>query len=798
MVHHLIYSIRLLRKQPGQTLVAVAALALGIGLTTAMFSILQGSFLRGLPLPEADRLMRIDRRGIESEGVRPGEAEVWRGRQSSFEPLVSWLGVRMTFNGDGRPAESLQGAYVSAGFFEAAGVAPILGRTLRPEEDRADAQPVVVLGSEIWASRYGRDPKILGRTVRISGEPTTIVGVMPEGFRFPLLQDYWLPLGRILSPELGRVEVFGKLREGARREQAAQELDVLADRVPPGPGQEIEERRTLVVPFIDGYTEEARRRLWILTGAVVLVLLIACANAASLLLARGALRERELAVRAALGAGRASLVSAVLTEALLLAALGGAAGLALAKAAVDFYNRSGGLVPSYWVDIRLDGGAVAFAGGAVVAAALLAGLVPALRASRVDAGEMLKDRGQGVTSLRVGRLGRVLVGGQVALSCALLVGTGQMIESVRNLQGNDFGAEPENVWATMVMLDPASTPEPADWLRFYEELERRLEERPGVRAAAFASRLPTDRTQRVPVEFEGISLPPGAEPAARWAIASPGYFAALGRPRLEGRDFASSDTLESPRVAIVNRSFAARWFPGESPLGRRIRTGEPDARGSWATIVGVAPDLFLSFDYYAERIDTEHPEGVYFPVAQGPQPGITVLVRTEGPATAMGPEIRRVLAELDPDVAPLYPGTLAERAHGLTADYRMIRGLLTVFGLAALVLAAMGLYGIASSIAGQRRREIAIRRALGAGDGHVLGLVLRGSLLQVGLGALLGLALAMMLSRALGGLLYGLQPGDPSAFVAAAGVLLLVGTAACFAPAWRSVRMDPVEELRGD
>lgn len=794
MASPLIHSARLLKKHPLQTLVAVAALALGIGLTTAMFSILEGSFLRGLPLPEADRLMRIDRRGLETEGVRPAEVEAWRGRQKSFDPLVSWLGVRMTFNGDGLPAESLQGAYVSAGFFEAAGVAPVLGRTLRPE-DGAGAQPVVVLGHEIWTSRYGKDPKVLGRTVRIGSDLTTIVGVMPAGFRFPLLQDYWLPLESLSSYRLRRVEAFGKLRPEVGHEQAADELDRLADSVPPGPGEKIEDRRAVVVPFVHGYTEEARRRLWILTGAVVCVLLIACANAASLLLARGALRERELAVRAALGAGRSRLVSAVLAEALLLAALGGAAGLALAKAAVDLYNREDGFVPSYWVDVRLDGEALAFAGGAVLAAALLAGLVPALRASRVDAGETLKDRGQGVTSLRVGRLGRTLVGGQVALSCALLAGTGQMIESLRNLEGNDFGAEPEKVWAAYVVLEPESTPAPEDWLRFYGELTRRIEEQPGVRAAALASHLPTDRTRRAPFEFEG--LPKGrTEPTARWALVSPGFFAALGRPLLAGRDFSSSDTFESPPVAIVNRSFAARWYPGESPLGRRIRIG--DRQGPWATIVGVVPDLFLSFDYYAERIDTEHPEGVYFPVAQRPEPGISLLVRTRGPAAALGPGVRRALAELDPNVAPLSSGTLAERARGLTAEHRMIRGLLAVFGAAALVLAAIGLYGVASSVASQRRHEIAIRRALGAGDGHVLGLVLRGGLLSVGLGALLGLALAVVLSRALESVLYGLQPGDPSAFVAAAGVLLLVGTAACFAPAWRSVRVDPVEELRGE
>jgi putative ABC transport system permease protein len=798
MAHPLLHSIRLLRKRLGQTLVAVAALALGIGLTTAMFSILEGSFLRGLPLPDSDRLMRIDRRGLETEGVRPGEFEIWRGRQASFEPLAAWLGVRMNFTGDSRPAESLQGAYVSSGFFEAAGVAPVLGRTLRPEEDRAGAQAVVVLGYEIWASRYRKDPEILGRTVRIGGETTAIVGVMPEGFRFPLLQDYWLPLGRIFSPELGRVEVFGKLREGVRRQRAAGELDLLADRVSPGPGEAAGDRRTLVVPFIHGYTEEARHRLWLLTGAVVFVLLIACANATNLLLARGALREREIAVRAALGAGRGALITAVLSEALLLAVLAGAAGLLLAKAAIDLYNRSGGLVPSYWVDIRLDGGALTFAGGAVVASALLAGLVPALRASRVDAGETLKDRGQGVTSLRVGRMGRALVGCQVALSCALLVGTGQMIESVRNLQHNDFGDRPEDVWTTLVMLDTTNMPEPADWLRFYDELRRRLGELPGVRAAALTSNLPTGRTPRAPVEIEGTAPSGGTVPTVRWGTVSPAYFAALGRPLQEGRDFAASDTVESLPVAIVNRRFAERWFPGESPLGRRIRVGEGDERGPWLTIVGLAPDLYLSWDYYAERIDTEHLEGIYLPVSQHPKPGLSVLVRTDGPAALLPSEVRRVLSELDPDVPPLYPGTLAEQIEAVTAEYRMIRVVLTVFGAAALLLAAIGLYGIASSIASQRRHEIAIRRALGAGDGHVLGLVLRGGLLQVGLGALLGLALAVMLSRALGSLLYGLQPGDPSAFVAAAAVLLLVGTAACFAPAWKSVRLDPVKELRGE
>jgi putative ABC transport system permease protein len=803
MIQDLLFSARLLRKRPGQTLVAVAALALGIGFTTAMFSILDGSFLRGLPLPEADRLMSVQRRGATlsegAEGVRPAEVKAWRERQTSFDSLTAWMGVSMTFSGDGRPADAFQGSYVSAAFFDAAGIPPLLGRVFDPQEDLAGA-PVVVIGYDLWASRYLKDPGILGKGVRMGGEPATIIGVMPKGFNFPLQQHYWSPLGAILTPanepNIQRVEVLGKLRDGVGRPAAEAELDALAAPLP-AVDPEDRERRTAVVPFVEGYTEAAHRPLWLMAIAGACVLLIACANATNLLLARGALRARELAVRSALGAARRRLLSAVLAEALLLSALGGAAGLAVAQAGIHLYNRSGGLVQSYWVDIRLDREALLFAIGATLVSAFLAGLAPALRASRADPGEALKDQTQGVTSLRAGRLGRWLVAVQVALSCALLVATGQMVESVRNLNLNDFGDRPEDVWTARLFLDTTSLPEPADWLRFYDELRGRLESLPAVRGVALTSHLPASRTPLRPVEIEGAN-PGSPRPAeVRISTVSPGFFSALGRPLLQGRDFSTSDNGASLPVVLVNRRFADLHFAGESPLGRRLRVGKPGAQRAW-TIVGVVPDLYLNWDLYSERIGADRAEGIYFPLAQNPTPGCSLAIRTDGPPANLQPEVRRILSAIAPDLPLLEPGTLEDRIADATSSYRMVRGLFSVFSLAALVLAGIGLYAVNAVLAQQRRHEMAIRKALGARGGHTAGLIVRGAAVQVLAGAGLGLGMAAIVSRLLVSMLYGVEPGNAGVFLAAAMILLLAGSAACFVPALRSARVDPAAAFRGE
>ncbi|HEY2293761.1 MAG TPA: ABC transporter permease [Thermoanaerobaculia bacterium] len=800
MIRDFRQSARQLARQPAQALAAVLALALGIGLTTAMFSIIDGSLLRGLPWKGAERLVRVTR-GSLAGGILPAEIAAWGERQASFSALVPWFAVDEVFRGDGRPAESLHGAYVSAPFFRAVGVAPVLGRGFLPEDDRERAPKVVVLGADLWRRRYQSDPRVLGRLVYVGGDPATVVGVMPKGFKFPLDQDYWLAIGPVLrSVSLNHIplDLFGRLREGVSLAGAQGELDSLAAGVP---RPEQEAVRTLVRPFAEAYTESARKPLWLLMGAVTGVLLIACTNVANLLLAWGGFRERDLAVRAALGAGSRRLASPVLAEALLVSALGAAAGLAVAQVCLRLYNAAGGLVQSFWVDIRLDSRALAFTTVVTLGAALLAGSLPALRVSRMDPGRTLQERqSQGGMDRRLGRWGKGLVVVQVALSCALLGGTWQMIASVRNLYRNDFGDSPERVWTALVVLDTDRLASPDEWSRLYGELQRELEAIPGVRAAALASHLPATPTPRAAVAVEGLAGPAnGAAATARWSVISPGYFASLGRSVLEGRDFAASDLAASLPVALVNRSFAARYFPHDSLVGRRIRLRDPKLQQAWMTIVGVVPDLYLSWDYFSDRVDLDHPEGIYLPLAQHPRPGIYYEIRSSLPSRSLELETRKVLARLDPEIPPLQEQRLSDRIAAAFSDYRMMRSLFSVFGLASLALAGIGIYGVVAFVAGQRTREVAIRMALGARPLDVVRILwLRGGAVQVGLGVVIGLGLAASLSRLLKSVLFGVVPGDPGSLIVAALSLLVAAVVACLVPARRAVRIDPMVILRDE
>jgi putative ABC transport system permease protein len=787
---------RLLLRARGQSALAVVVLAVGIGFTVGLFSVVRGSFFRSLPFPDGDRIVKIERRHLLKGGVRPAELEAWRD-QTGFEAIAAWFTADLSFTGDGVPAEGYQAAYVTAPFFTAVGVKPVIGRTFRSDEDREGVEDVVVISYRLWSERYGRSPKVLGQRVRNnSSEASTIIGVMPEGFRFPQDQDAWLPLGTIGS-SVDRngipLDAIGRLKPGVTPEQAGRELDRLASHLPlekDGGGVS----RTLVRPFVRAYGESAVRPLWLMSLAGVGVLLIACANVANLLLARGALRERELAVRIALGAGRRDIGLLVLGEVLLLSLLGGVLGLVVAKVGIGLYNATGGLLQASWIDIRIDPQALLFTLVATLAVTFLAGILPAVRSSRVAPHQILKEESAGGGSLKLGRMGKALVVAQIALSCALLSGTGQMIDSVRNLDRNDLGAEPDKVWVAFVGVDPESSPDPGSWLLYFDRLLARLREVPGVRGAAFGSSAPGTNTPRSGVEIDGIPFP-GA--TARWSTILPGFFATLGRPLLEGRDFGSRDRVDSLPVVIVNRSFARRYLQGRTTLGHRIRIAGQRAPGPWLTVVGVAPDLYLSLDYFSNRVDEEHREGIYLPFSQKVAPGGTLMVRTAVAPAFLERAIRKAIADVDPNVPPLQPSTVAGILGLSTAEYRRTRSVLSVFGLASFLLAGVGLYGVVSFLAGQRRREMAIRMALGATGRDIVALVVWGGLRQTLLGIIVGVGLAVLLSRSIRGLLYEVRPGDSGILAASAAALVLLAVLACLGPALRSARTDPAASLRG-
>ncbi|MFY9821202.1 MAG: ABC transporter permease [Thermoanaerobaculia bacterium] len=800
MIRDFWLSLRRLGKQPLQSVVAVAALALGIGFAAALFSIVDGTLLRKLALPKAARLMFVGRRTPRSgnRGIMPAEFQVWQEHQTSFSALAAWTPYGMVLTGDRRPAELVNGAEVSFPFFRAMGVQPALGRGFAPDEDRENSPRVVVISYDLWKQRYQGDPKILGSVVRLGGDSTAVIGVMPKGFKFPLSQSFWMPLAnslRFVAQRGDSLEVCGRLRDGVTPEAARAQLDSLAYAVKIG-NEKAGEAHTVVLPFTAGYTAAARRPLGLMTAAVAGILLISCASVANLLLAKGAQRGRELAVRVALGADRRSLVVAVFSEALLIAALGAVAGLGVAKVCIELYRQSGGLVQAFWADVHLDARALVAVLGVTLGTALLSALVPAYRAANARPGDGLRDQSPGGTSRSLGHWARGLVVVQVTLTCVLLSGTGQMIASVHNLYQHDFGEEPKKVWTSLIILDTGNFPSASSWLQLYEDLGRQVKEIPGVRSMALASHLPFQSSRRSRFEIEGKSLT--GEATARWSVVSSGFFQTLGRPIFQGRDFLAGDVVKSPLVALINHRFVRRYFSAENPLGRRIRLTEGSAPRSWATIVGVVPDLYLSWDESEDHPDDEHLEGIYFSLAQRPVPGGYVAIRSILAPADMERAFRQVLARLDPNVPPIQPQTLADAVDQSMADYRTMRTLLAVLGLAALVLAAIGLYGVVAFAVHQRRREIGIRMAIGASRLGVAGLVLRAGLGQVVVGAIAGVAGAAMFSRLLAAFLFGVKPGNPFILGAAVVLLFLVAAIACASPIWRAARTDPLLALRSE
>ena len=797
--------VRRLWKYPAHSGVAVLTLALGIGLTTAMYAIVDGTFLRGLPFIAGERIFRLERSprdARDASGIFPFQARevtALSREQTSFDLLAAWCGFRLTLSGSGEPAEPYNAGYATADLFAMTGVHPLLGRALAPEDERPGAARVVLLSGELWRGRFGGDPGVLGRTVRVSGEPATIVGVMPVGFRFPLNQFFWLPLRLDEAGRLGYpIQVVGRLKAGISPRRARGELKTLVPHLAPhlAVTRDREGMKISVVPFVDGYVDaDLWSRQLVMLGAVFGVLLIACVNVANLLLARSAERTPEMAVRAALGAGRGRAVGLLLAESAVLAAVGGALGLGVAEGAIGLYRRlMGDEIPSFWVDVRLDARVFLFALGLTLLASLIAGLLPALQAARTEPGEILKDQSRGSTSLRLGRFVRALAVAEIALSCALLVPTGLTIESLVNLARLDPGFPPGRVLTAQVSLDGPGYEEEAARRRYYQELGRRLESLPGAPAVAFASGLPLGGrvAPTLPVTVEGSSGSPQAEaPAVRWAAVSPRYFEIFGLRRLAGRTFLAADRTGAPPVVVVSHGFAVRLFPGRSPLGRRIRAGGADR--PWRTVVGVVSDLPL--DALAGEGSSA---AMYFPWDQMPVWGGNLVLRTAGPMASLAAALRQEAVAVDPEAPVWALATMEEYIGGAARPYTRAGALFGLFGAVGLFLAALGLYGVMAFAVARRTREIGIRLALGAKRADVRRLVLRAGVVQLAAGIVLGLGLAAALARLLAASLYQVRPWDPGVYALAPAVLVAAGLLACLLPARRAARVDPMESLRSE
>ncbi len=807
------FGLRLLFKNPGHTIAAILALALGIGLSTAMFSIVYGAIFRGLPFEEPERIMHLETanpsRDEPSREVFLHDFLDWQRRQSSLESLTGYYTGTLNLSSAGQGGEKperFDGGFVSSGLLRALRVQPVLGRGLQPADDSPNAEPVALLSWGVWKARYGGGPEVVGRPVRINGVAGTIIGVMPQGFAFPEAEQVWTNLRldplRIERGEGETLEVLGRLKPGVTIEQARAEMQTIAKGLAAAHPKTNEGLEARVKPLMDEFMEGPIRGLLLtMLGACLFVLLIACTNVASLLMARASRRTRELAIRSTLGAPRGRLVGQLLLESLLLSFAGAVPGVLLAAWGVQLFNNSiAERNPPFWIHIAIDPVALAFAFGTALLAALVSGLMPALQASRPDVTDVLKDEGRGSSGLRPGRMSRLVVIFEVALSCLLLIGAGLMVRSIVKLRTLDLGFEEKGILTARIALFESVYPEEKDRVRFFDQLMDRLRAHPGTVTATASTLLPGNNGGLTRFEVAGRAYATEQEQPLTWfGSVSEDWFETFRIPLRRGRDFNRLDTPDSLPVAIVNESFARTAWPGEDPLGRQIRLSGPDAEGEkWRTVVGVVADSQIASSEESEEF--ERKEGLYLPLAQGCPGFVSVAIRTrqEADPAAFTGTLRQAIATIDPDLPIYWPYTMEEVLVRSRFFSTLFGTLFAIFGLSALVLASVGIYGVIAFSVQQRTQEIGIRMALGARRQTVLGLILRQGMWQLGVGLVLGLLGAWPVSKLLANVLVGVKPNDPATFALVSFVLALVAFVACWLPAHRASETDPLVAIRYD
>lgn len=790
---------RVFRRQPLVSVLAVAALGLGIGLTTTMFSILNGAVLRGLPFERSDRILHLAPFDMANDDDFPAshwEFAAWRERQTSFEALAGFsMATANVVGADGAP-ERYQGAWITTNTLSLLGVRPSLGRDFRPDEERPGAAPVVIVSDRLWRDRLGGRPDALGQTLRVNGTATTVVGVMPPKFAFPVSEDLWVALqlntafdARDTVPGL---EVIGRLKDGVSRDTASAEMATIVAQLAP---EDSKRRDGGFTAEVKTYVEEfmGSRTIGLLTAmffAVSLVLVIACVNVANLVLARAADRTRDVAVRTALGAGRGQIVVDTLCEVAVLALAGGALGLALATVGAEAFTQGiRDTHPPFWIDVRVDRVVAAFVLGITVLSVLVAGLVPAVRASRGDVLPLLQDEGRGSTSLSMGRLSRGLVVAEMALSFALLVASGFVGLSIVHLARLDPGFSTRDVFAARLALPASDYPDPSSRGQFTDRLADRIAAVPGVTSVAFSTYLPPS-AQIMPMAIPGRSYPnERAYPRARLTRVSSRYFETLRLRVLEGRAFVDTDRPGSTPVAIVGSSFARRHYP-EGAVGRQVLVVSDGTPPVWRTIVGIVPDVLDA------SLGDQTAEAVYLALAQEPAGFVTLLAQVSGDPLAIASAVRAGVTALDPNL-PIFNVTTVQRAiDESTWVWRVFASLFTTFGAAALILAAIGLYGVMAFSVSRRTQEFGVRLAVGADSGSLVRMVLQQGARQIAVGIVLGVGLAVALSRALKTMFFQVDPSDLRVFTAVAVLLLGTGLAAAFVPARRASRVDPMTALR--
>jgi putative ABC transport system permease protein len=817
MLHQeLRYGARMLLKNPGFTFIAVVTLALGIGANTAIFSVVNAVLLRPLPYEEPDRLVYLSERhpNYESMSISYPDFVDWRSQNHVFENIgvVNFRDYNLT--GSGEP-ERLRTGQASADFFEALSVKAAVGRLYTNDEDKPGAQPVVLLSHELWMRRFGGDPQILNQSLSLNDRAYTVIGVMPADFNYSRHTDLWVPVGQLADDPVVKsrdnhpgLRAVARLKAGVTIEEARTELDAIAARLEqqyPDSNKNIGAR---MIPLLENYVRNVRLALWILLGSVGLVLLIACANVANLMLARAATRQREMAVRVALGASRWRIIRQLLIESLILAIVGGALGLLIAQWGVDLILAfSADAIPRA-SEIGLDVRVLAFTGLVSVMTGIIFGLAPALQSSRTDVQEALKETSRSVSGGRH-RLRQMLVGSEVALTMVLLIGASLLMRSFYRLQEVNTGYVEQNVLSFRTQLSVRRYPKEQQWLSFYQQAVEKLHALPGVSEVSLASRVPMGENDwqsgfRVVGEPEP---PPGQGPSMEISLVSPGYFHAMGIPLLRGRDFNEQDSRSGVddekirnlelherlraglRSVIVDEEFARRHWPDQDPVGKQILWG--GSKTPPINVIGVVGRVKL----YSPD-ETGGFVQAYFPFLEMPENGMAFVIKTKLEPDTIIAAARQQIHTIDPD-QPVYDiKMLSQLRSESVAPQRFNLLLLGLFAALAFILALVGIYGVMSYTVTQRTHEIGLRIALGAQTPDVLKLIVRQAMTIASIGVCAGLTGAFALTRLMSSLLFGVSPTDPITFLAVPLVVVAVALLACTTPAVRASRVDPMIALR--
>jgi putative ABC transport system permease protein len=808
LIQDLRYGVRLLARSPGFTAIALLTLTLGIGATAAIFSVVDAVLLRSLPYREPQRLVSVfedfSAVGFPRNTPAPGNYVECKAQTQIFEDAAATL--QRVYNltagpgGHSGDPEELQGAGVTYNLFSMLGTKPALGRVFLPEEDRPGAAYVVLISHGLWKRRFGGDRSLIGRDILLNGENYTVLGVMPPGFSYPTKDvEIWSPIA--FTPEqlanygMHYLYVVARLRPGVTLAKANAELEVLCKRLArayPETNREIQ--RFFAEPLHETYTREARSGLIVLMAAVAFILLIACANIANLLLSRATGRQREIAVRTALGAGRVRIVRQMLTESALLATGGGLLGILLADWCFNFLKN---LIPedlSHTVSLTLDLRVLGFAVAIALASSFLFGMAPALQVSKLDFNDVLKEGGRGSAGSRRRIFRNLLVIGEVALSLMLLVGSGLLLESFSRLRGLDPGFHSDHVLAIRLEVPRTRYGEFAKRSEFFERVLERVRALPGVKAGGFTSALPlTWEGGTSGFTPEGMALDPNISYDANNRVVTPGYFEAMRIPLRRGRLFDKSDGQDAPPVAIINETMARKFWPNQDAVGKRFKFGSPQDQTPWRRIAGVVGDVRQM------RLNEPPRQEMYFPYWQAKENWMVprdLAIRTSADPLSLAGAVRQAVWSIDRDQPVSNVMTLDDLLDQEVAQRRVQAALLGGLAALALILACVGIYGVLSYLVTQRTQEIGIRVALGANATDVFRTVAGKGMGLAAIGIGVGVAAALALSRLLAGLLFGVHATDPITYAAAVSVFAAVALLACYFPARRASRVDPMVALR--